>query len=274
MSFMFRQLLGFTFAMIVLTGLAKMFAQTQSPASANSLIREEQRTLVNGIPEMWRLQWKSPPEEAACGPEDPLSATTCPCGGFAYAENGQLDLVRMRNRKEIDRLELTPLFEQALSDQKGAIVQNWPFELKDIEESDREGFSERVRTRPIVRLMYFADYNHDGKSTEFFLQTGVAPCAKILGIVVGLTPNNPKLHVFGSMSNPNKPLVLQKAEWEALRKSTGPVEVLDWPCGDHGSEIEVDMALRTINGAIRAVRREFDCTDDGKRARLLTKENR
>jgi hypothetical protein len=271
---MFRPALAFAFAMIVLTSLAEMCAQTPSPASAHPLIREEHRIAVNGIPEAWRLQWKAPPEEAACGPQDPAGATTCPCGGFAYAENGQLDLVRMRNGKEIDRLELTPLFEQVLSDQRGAIVQKWPFELKDIEDLDTEGFFERVRNRPIVRLMYFVDYNHDGKSTEFFLQTDVAPCAKILGIVVGLTPNNPKLHVFGSMSNPDKPLVLQKTEWEALRKSTGPVEVLDWPCGDHGSEVEIDMALRTINGAIEAVRREFDCTEDGKRGRLLREESR
>jgi len=156
------------FAVTILVGQAELCAQSRSPIVADSLIREEEKVVVNGNPEVWRLQWKSPPEEAACGPQDPLGATTCPCGGFAYAENGQLDLVRMRNGKEIDRLELTPLFEQALSDQKGAIV----------------------------------------------------------------------------------------------------------PCGDHGSELEVDMALRTINGAIRAVRREFDCTDDGKRGRLLTKENR
>jgi hypothetical protein len=262
------------FAVTILVGQAELCAQSRSPIVADSLIREEEKIVVSGNPEVWRLQWKSPPEEAACGPQDPLGATTCPCGGFAYAENGQLDLVRMRNGKEIDRLELTPLFEQSLSAQKGAIVQNWPFELKDIEGRDTEGFSERVRTRPIVRLMYFADYNHDGKSTEFFLQTGVAPCAKILGIVVGITPKSQTLHVFGSMSNPNKPLVLQKTEWEALRKSAGPVEVLDWPCGDHGSGTEVDVDLRAINGAIQVVRREFDCTDDGKRGRLLSKENR
>jgi len=26
---------------------------------------------------------------------------------------------------------------------------------------------------------------------------------------------------------------MQKEEWEALRDATGPIEVLDWLCGDH-----------------------------------------
>ena len=157
--------------------------------------------------------------------------------------------------------------------QSGAIVQKWPVEEKDFADFSHD-ISERVRMRPIVKIMRFADYNHDGNSTEFFLQTGVAPCVKTLGIVIGVTPKNPKLHVFGSMTNPGKPLVLRKTEWEALRKTTGPVEVLDWPCGDHGSERDVYMTLRTINGAIQAVRREFDCNEDGKRGRLLNEENR
>ncbi len=238
------------FAVTLLVGQTELCAQSRSPIVANSLIREEEKIVVSGNPEVWRLQWKSPPEEAACGPQDLLGATTCPCGGFAYAESGQLGLVRIRNGKEIDRLELTPLFEQDLLDQKGAMIQKWPLQEKDFKDSDTERFPERVRTRPIVKIMHFADYNHDGEATEFFLQTGAAPCAKILGIVVGLTPTNPKLHVFGSMSNPNKSLVLQKTQWEALRKSAGPVEVLDWPCGDHGSGTEVDVDLRAINGAI------------------------
>lgn len=49
-------------------------------------IREEQKVLVNGISEVWRLEWKSPPTPA-CSPEDII---TCPCSGFAYGESGQL----------------------------------------------------------------------------------------------------------------------------------------------------------------------------------------
>jgi hypothetical protein len=271
---MLRFPLCLVLAVIVLIGRAELSAQSLSATLANPLIREEQKITVNGMAEVWRLEWKSPPEESACGPGDPARAMTCPCGGFAYGETGQLDLVRVANGREIDRLELTPLFEKVLIDQNGAILQKWPVEEKDFKDLDSEGFSERVRTRPIVQIMQFADYNHDGNSTEFFLQTDVAPCGKILGIVVGVTSKNPKLHVFGSTSNPDKPLILQKTEWEALRKSTGLVQVLDWPCGDHGNGSEVDMDLRTIDGAVQVLRREFECTEDGKRGQLTSEENR
>ena len=98
------------FALTILVGRAKMSGQARS-ALANPLIREEQKIVVNGVPEVWRLQWKSPPEVADCGPEDPSGAMTCPCSGFAYGESGQMDLIRIRDGGEIDHLELTPLFE-------------------------------------------------------------------------------------------------------------------------------------------------------------------
>jgi hypothetical protein len=273
MGFMLRWLLGLTLSMIVLTGLEGS-AQSSPPASANPLLREEQKITVNGIAEIWRLEWKSAPEESLCGTGDPDVAMTCPCGGFAYGESGQLDLVRLANGKEINRLELTPLFERVLSNQNGAILQKWPVDEKDFSNVHLDGFSELVRMRPIVRVMNFADYNHDGNSTEFFLQTSVAPCSKILGVVIGVTPKNPKLHAFGSKTNPNEPLVLQKIEWDALRKNRGPIEVLDWPCGDHGSESQANMNLRTIDGVIQAIRREFECTEGGKRGRLISEQNR
>src|SRR5712692_772233 len=121
---MLRRMLGFLFvAAIVVNGQMKVRFQS-SPASrvAPQLVREEQKIMVNGIPEIWRLEWKSPPK-SACGPEgDWLS---CPCRGFAYEESGQLDLVRVVNGREIDRLELTPLFLKVLANQDGAIVERW-----------------------------------------------------------------------------------------------------------------------------------------------------
>lgn len=117
--------------------------------------------------------------------------------------------------------------------------------------------------------MHFGDYNHDGNPTAFFLQTGVEPCGKILGIVVGVTPTHPRLHAFGTALHPNEPLVMHRKEWEALLGSRGPTEVLDWPCGDHGSDTETDLELSATNEGIHAVRREFACTETGKRGRLL-----
>jgi len=51
--------------------------------------------------------------------------------------------------------------------------------------------------------MNFADYDHDGQATEFFLQTESLPCGKRAGIVVGLSRINEHLHGFGSFRNPN-----------------------------------------------------------------------
>jgi hypothetical protein len=117
--------------------------------------------------------------------------------------------------------------------------------------------------------MDLADYDHDGWSTEFFLQTGVLPCGKRMGVVIGLSAANRRLHVFGSALHPGKPLVLQKPQWDALRSSAGPGRVIDWTCGDHGSDTETEIELQATSAGIRAVRREFGCTP--ARGKLLSK---
>jgi hypothetical protein len=272
---MLKQVLGVVLVVpIVLCSQAQGHAQSSSSTSKpNPLIREEEKIAVNGNPETWRLEWESTPEDSPCGPNEPDGAMTCPCGGFAYAEQGQLDLVRVRNSTEIERLKLTPLFEKNLVDQHGAMLQKWPLEENDYKDYSKdfgaERFAQRVRLRPVAKVMQFADYNHDGNATEFFLQTGAAPCSKIFGVIVGVNRSNQRLHVFGSIANPNRPLVLQKAEWEALLRTTRPVELLDWKCGDHGSGREIHVALNIQKGNIRAIRRIFECMDDGKPGRLL-----
>jgi Carboxypeptidase regulatory-like domain len=238
---------------------------------ADPVIREEQNIIVNGTPEVWRLEWKTTPK-SSCGLDDTSMATSCPCTGFAYGESGQLDLVRSTDGREIDRLKLTPFFNNESPDKGAATLQRWELQKKDLDELGSNSFLAQVRTRPLARIMYFADYNHDGSSAEFFLQTGVEPCGKIVGIVIGVTPSHPWLHAFGTALHPDKALVMQKREWEALLKAPGPTEVLDWPCGDHGSDTETDLALSALNGSIKAVRREFECTESGNRGRLLHEE--
>src|ERR1700722_6318312 len=133
-------------------------------------VREEHTILVNGVTETWQLMWTSPPKPM-CEPND--VSLTCPCIGFAYGEAGDLVLIRMRNREEIDRLQLTPLFEKDFIE-RGifAIVQRWqPDYSKDFEASSKNNFTALVAKRPIVQIMHFADYDHDGHKTEFYLQT-------------------------------------------------------------------------------------------------------
>jgi hypothetical protein len=236
-----------------------------------ALIREEKSVVVDGATELWRLVWKQPPAPA-CSPDDP-GWFTCPCMGFAFGERGQLDLVCVRDGREIDRLALTPLFghDDLPFDPPEAIVQRWEQLQGDTETSDARQFAGRVHARPVVSAMNLADYDHDGRSTEFFLQTGVLPCGKIMGVVIGLSPGNPRLHAFGSALHPGQPLYLQKSQWDALRSSAGPVRVMDWRCGDHGAGTETEIELQATGAGIRATRREFECTDDG-RGKLLSKK--
>ena len=149
------------------------------------LVREEKSVAVDGATEVWRLVWKSAPGPA-CSADD-VEAFTCPCTGFAFGEAGQIDLVRLKDGHEIDRLSLTPLFRDAPVHPAEAIVQRWETHHGDIT-SDARQLTRRVHNRPVVSVMDLADYDHDGRSTEFFLQTGTLPCGKRVGVVIGLWP--------------------------------------------------------------------------------------
>ncbi len=108
---------------------------------------------------------------------------TCPCEGFAFGEGGIVDLVRLRNGAEVDRLALAPLFTGDFSWEPGeAVLQRWPVEKKDGTQHSA-AFRVRVHARSIVRIVQLGDFDHDGKAAEFFLQTGAGPCVKQWGIV-------------------------------------------------------------------------------------------
>ncbi len=222
------------------------------------LVRERQLVVIGAVTETWELRWRARPM-ATCEPSD--VSLTCPCTGFAYGEGGDLTLVRMRGGKEIDHLELTPLFENAgVNLGRIAILQRWePNYQTDFEASMRDDFSEVVARRPVVKVMDFVDYDHDGRRSEFYLKTDTAPCGKSVGVVVGVSRSNPKLHVFGTASEPTKPLLLQKHIWQAFSRASESVEVVEWPCGDHGSDEETTVKLHRTEEGIGGVRREFAC---------------
>lgn len=200
-------------------------------------------------------------------------SSTCPCSGFAYGENGILDLVRSRNGRDVETLHLTPLFGDDAPTNGGATLERWPFEEQDFNETDTEALVARVHKRPTVTVIRLGDYNHDGNASEFYLQTGTEPCGKHTGVVIGVTASNPRLHAFGSATHPDTPLVLQEREWNALLKSSGPVEVTDWACGDHGSDEETDITLAAKDGVIQAQRREYECDENGKRGKLVREDD-
>jgi hypothetical protein len=245
--------------------------EQRSLSFPTSLLREEQEVRVDNIEEVWRLQWRAAPK-LQCGPVDGV-AFTCPCNGFAYGESGRLDLVRIRDGHELERLPLGRNFE----DRQGqAVVQRSQPDIKDFDQYvahiDEETWGkqelQRIQQLPLVKVMHLLDYDHDGRATEFFLQTDSFPCGKRAGIVIGVSKTNGRLHAFGSVKHPNKPLVLQLSEWEALLNSSGPTRVLDWACGDHGADVEVELELTATPRGIRVLEDQFECINFD-RARLL-----
>jgi hypothetical protein len=248
-------------ALITALLLTTLEGQTPGPSVQEypaPLVRERQLVVVGNVAETWELKWKAPPKPA-CEPSD--TSLTCPCTGFAYGEGGDLMLVRFRNGEEIDRLELTQFFKDTVeSPERIAILQRWePNDETDFEASAKDDFLDVVNRRPTVKIMDFIDYDHDGQRSEFFLQTITLPCGKRLGVVVGVSSSNQKLHAFGTATKPVEDLVLQKDIWEAFSHAQGPIEVVDWPCGDHGSDEETTVRLEHTNKGIDGVRRTFAC---------------
>ena len=112
--------------------------------------------------------------------------------------------------------------------------------------------------------MHVADYNRDGRANEFYLQTESEPGGKSAGVIIGITKLRPRLHAFGTASNPDKPLRLQKREWDALRRASGPIEVMDWPCEDHGDDTETTLRLRWTQDGVEGTRRAIHLLPEEK----------
>jgi len=265
-----RKFIAFLFPFVAALTAVVAFAGDTTP-----VIREEHKININGIEELWQLEWAQTPTPA-CGPEDP-EWSTCPCSGFAFGESGELTLVRKRQGLKDERLSLTPFFSNeydspASSSTSNAVLARWEVHEKDYDDSDKPDFIDRVRSRPLMRIMNFKDYDHDGNATEFMLQVGTLPCGKLMSIVVGISSGNPHLHVFSSARQPKQPLTLQARQWEALRKAKAPIKIIDWQCGDHGSEQEVELDLVAQKGNIYATRRTYQCKENG-RGKFLKKED-
>jgi len=240
---------------------------SQSPDPGSLLFLREQRDVAIGNRvEQWRLEWVSQPSEI-CRPNDESEEwLTCPCHGFAFGEEGDLDLVRIFRGKEIERLRLNPFFAQEsdwLPESDGkAVLQRWPV-LKqdyDIETRSTAEFGVMVRQRPLCKIMTLGDYDHDGQATEFVLQVTAGPCGHRPSIVIGISKGNMHLHAFASLEKPGEPLVLEgPSDWEKVRSAKGKVDVLLYGCGDHGGDYEMSLSVWFTKQGIHAVEQGHDC---------------
>ena len=242
-------------------------------ALAEPVVREEKMVTINGANETWRLVWDAPPA-TVCGPEDVSTAITCPCSGLAYGEYGKLSLVRTRDGREIERMDLRPLFGQFDDpDEKVtglAYATRWPLAQGDAEREDKHdrGLIDDIKRRPAPVIMNFADYDRNGAANEFLLQVGTLPCGKHQFAAIGIGSDG-KLRALSSSAKPDAPLMMPLAAWQALAKSAGPTVVSTLTCGDHGSESRVELVVSADKGAIRVKSREYSCPEKGKRERLI-----
>lgn len=255
------------YVVLLLAGITA-FAQDPTPT-----IREEHTVVVDGVEERWRLEWVGQPKPA-CAPEQP-EWMTCPCSGFAFGEAGTLVLVRTRPGQEDERLTLNRFFTDdydSPANEGEAVLRRWDLDNDDIDEAESPGFASRVKARPIAPVMRFADYDHDGRATEFLLQVGTLPCGKRMSVAIGISRRNGRLHAFTTAEHPEQPLVLQASQWEALLQAKTPATVIDWKCGDHGSDTETELELSADANGIHATRIEYECTEDGARGKFIKKE--
>jgi hypothetical protein len=253
-----RMFLSLTFCAAAVIGAVS--AADQAP-----IVREEKTVMVDGKPEVWRLEWKGKPTPV-CGVDDP-AALTCPCTGFAYGERGSLALVRIRSGGQSERLELGSLFNDRdfplNAGGEQAALQRWSPQYEgdqsDFKHIGDEDFAAKVATRPVLDVMRMGDYIHEGQATQFLLQVDTAPCGKRQMVLLGTSKEDPHLHMFVSAEDPKSALTLGSWEWEALLKNRNPVDVIDWNCGDHGSDQQLRVHLSVNAGVIRVTRSSRQC---------------
>lgn len=227
------------------------------------VVREQRSVTIGGEKQVWQLIWRrAPKDNGSCGVTDPEGALTCPCIGFAYGEEGDLVLERQRPGRPSERMPLTPLFTDVFDGSAPAppvaMLPRWQTRLEDIRHNPTAA---TIRARPIVPIMRLRDYNHDGIAGEFLLQVQAGPCGHHGLVAVGVTRADPRLHALTTAEHPERPLVLEHWQWAALARNPRPKPLRDVACGDHGSDEETRIVLRTERGRVHATRITSTCPD-------------
>jgi hypothetical protein len=158
-----------------------------------------------------------------------------------------------------------------------AVLPHWPKLDGDYElsQTSLDTFGALVRARRPVTVMHIADYDHDGRATEFPLQIGAGPCGNYPTILVGITRRFPYLHVFGTVLHPKEPLALRdSSQWDTVLHARRKVMLIQIPCGIHADEEQTEYELRVDKEGIHATRIVYSCDPDfpEKRGALKSRE--
>ncbi len=252
-------------------------ARAAAPRRAHKpVVREQVEVEFMGSTEKWRLQWASAPTRVCDvgGPE----WTTCLCAGFAFGEEGELELVRSVGSRPEERLRLSPYFDDQENPGQGgkAVLSRWPHLPEDdarAADPKRKAPSVvEIHSRRPVRILNLHDFDHDGWATEFMLQVGAGPCGHQASILVGISYRAPTLHAFGTAEHPKTPLVLPPRAWRRLRDEKPPLEVVDVACGDHGSAEESVFFVSADSDGLHATEKTYGCGEGFKRGKLLSQK--
>ncbi|MCY1073755.1 hypothetical protein [Archangium lansingense] len=235
-----------------------------SVARSTSVLREEVRVTVEGVTERWRLEWRMPPTLACFETE----GVTCPCEGFAQGERGELELVRSRPGRPVERFPLTPLFGGPGSGEERpqAMLRGWEPAEGDEQLPPGER-RQALQRRKRVRAMVLGDYDHDGQAREFVLQTQAYGCGMREAVLIGVDRRDGRVRALGTAEHPDRPLVLEPETWALLRASAR-IEAIETPCGDHGSEQERVLRVVADGKGLHATQELYHCTETGRGARV------
>jgi hypothetical protein len=242
------------FAVILGLVLAGLPYAAIARAKPRITIREERTLVVGGVKERWQLVWLGR-HFPICPADDIYYTMTLPCNGVGYGEYGNLWLVRSRHGREIERMDLKPLFghfdyPDADKLEGKAWLQRRAMRWSDYGRSG-PAFLAEVRRRPITTIMKFADYDRDGHATEFLIQVGTLGGGVRLFAGVGVSARNPHLHALSSVEKPGTPLEMQYRPWRTLLTAARPTRLTTWQCDDHGSEKQQDLIVSARRGEIQ-----------------------
>lgn len=234
----------------------------QARTVAGFTVREQRNVKVGGSEETWQLVWRGKPSPM-CPPEDMEGSITEPCRGLAFGEYGDLWLVRKRHGREVERMDLKPIFghfdyPEADKLEGRTWLQRRAMKLSDIGRSGR-AFVAEVERRPITTIMKFADYDRDGHATEFLIQVGTMAGGVQIFAAVGVSARNPHLHALSSVEKPDTALEMQYRPWRTLLTATRPTRMTTWECDDHGSSVQQDLVVSARQGSIHVKELRLHC---------------
>ncbi|OJT25211.1 hypothetical protein BO221_12700 [Archangium sp. Cb G35] len=231
-------------------------------ARSRAVLREEVRVTVDGVAERWRIEWRAPPELACFETE----GVSCPCEGFAQGERGELELLRSRPGRPVERLPLSPLFGPPVQGEARPLAMLRGWAPAEGDEALAPGARRQaLQRRERVRAMVLGDYDHDGQAREFVLQTQAHGCGLREAVLIGVDRRDGRVRALGTAEHPDTPLVLEPETWAMLRGSAR-IESVETPCGDHGSEQERVLRVLADEKGLHATSELYACTDAGRGA--------